>query len=136
MRSYVWPGTGLLKKCTLPNYTLDGYRASMFGIGFEKLLTLAILAAVLIGPDKLPQFAVEAARFLQKIRQMSRDAMAEFKSELGPEFANLDIADLNPKTFIANHLDDIAADTKNIVKGAALDLEKAKEQARIDPDLL
>jgi|ERR1019366_746162 sec-independent protein translocase protein TatB len=108
----------------------------MFGIGFEKLLTLAILAAVLIGPDKLPQFAVDAARFIQKIRNMSREALTELKSELGPEFAHLDIQDLHPKKFIANHLDDIAKDMKNLAEGSAADIAKIKEQARIDPDLL
>ena len=108
----------------------------MFGIGFEKLLTLAILAAVLIGPDRLPQFAVDAAKFLQKIRGMSKEAMTEFKSQLGPEYANLDIQDLNPKTFIANHLEGIATEAENIVKGTSADLAKIKEQTKIDPDLL
>ncbi len=108
----------------------------MFGIGFEKLLVLAILAAVLIGPDKLPQFAVDAAKFLQKVRGFSREAMNEFKSQLGPEYANLDIQDLNPKTFIANHLEGIVKDTESIAKGTASDLAKIKEQTKIDPDLL
>lgn len=108
----------------------------MFGIGFEKLLTLAILAAVLIGPDRLPQFAVDVAKFIQKIRGMSKEAMTEFKSQLGPEYANLDIQDLNPKTFIANHLEGIATDTENIAKGTLADLAKIKEQTKIDPDLL
>ncbi len=108
----------------------------MFGIGFEKLFVLAILAAVLIGPDKLPHFAVEAARFIQKIRNMSREALTELKGELGPEFANLDIQDLHPKRFIANHLDDIANDTKNFIAGSAADIAKIKEEVRIDPDLL
>jgi sec-independent protein translocase protein TatB len=108
----------------------------MFGIGFEKLLTLAILAAVLIGPDKLPQFAVDAAKFIQKMRGLSRDAMTEFKSQLGPEYANMDIKDLNPKTFIANHLDDIAKSTDDIAKSAGSDVAKIKEQTKIDPDLL
>jgi sec-independent protein translocase protein TatB len=108
----------------------------MFGIGFEKLLTLAILAAVLIGPDRLPQFAVDAAKFIQRMRGLSREAMTEFKSQLGPEYANLDIKDLNPKTFIANHLDDIAKDTQDIAKSAGADLSKIKEQTKIDPDLL
>ena len=108
----------------------------MFGIGFEKLLTLAILAAILIGPDKLPQFAVDAARFIQKIRNMSRQVLTELKSELGPEFANLDIQDLHPKKFIAKHLDDIANDIKSLAEGSAADIAKIKEQARIDPELL
>ena len=108
----------------------------MFGIGFEKLLVLAILAAVLIGPDKLPQFAVDAAKLIQRIRGLSREAMTEFKSQLGPEYANMDIQDLNPKTFIAKHLDDIATDTNIIAKSASADLAKIKEQTKIDPDLL
>jgi len=108
----------------------------MFGIGFEKLIALAILGAVLIGPDKLPQFAVDVAKFIQKVRGMSREAMTEFKSQLGPEFADLEIQDLNPKTFLAKHIDDIAADTKNIAKGASADLTKIKEETKIDPDLL
>ncbi len=108
----------------------------MFGIGFEKLLTLAILGAVLVGPDRLPQFAVDVAKFIQKIRGMSKEAMNEFKGQLGPEFANLDIQDLNPKTFIANHLEGIAKDAENIVKGTTADLSKIKEQTKIDPDLL
>ena len=108
----------------------------MFGIGFEKLLTLAILAVVLIGPDKLPKFAVEAARFIQKFRTMSREALNELKSELGPEFANLEIQDLHPKKFIANHLDDIVKDTRNIAEGSMAEVKKIAEQAKIDPDLL
>ncbi len=108
----------------------------MFGIGFEKLLVLAILALVLIGPDKLPQFAVDAAKFLQKVRGYSREAMTELKGSLGPEFANLEIQDLNPKTFLANHLDDIVKDTDSIAKSTAADLAKIKEQTKIDPDLL
>ena len=108
----------------------------MFGIGFEKLLTLAILAAVLIGPDKLPKFAVDAAKLIQRIRGFSKEAMTEFKSQLGPEFAHLEIADLNPKTFINKHLEDVVIETKNIAKGTSADLAKIKEQTMIDPDLL
>ena len=48
----------------------------------------------------------------------------------------MDIQDLNPKTFIAKHLDDIATDTNIIAKSASADLAKIKEQTKIDPDLL
>ena len=105
----------------------------MFGIGFEKLITLAILAAILIGPDKLPQFAVDAAKFIQKIRNLSKDAMT---GQLGPEFADMDVNDLNPKTFISKHLDEISTDTKKIANSANADLKKIKEETKIDPDLL
>jgi len=48
----------------------------------------------------------------------------------------MDLKDLNPKTFIANHLDGIANETENIAKSTAADLAKIKEQTKIDPDLL
>jgi sec-independent protein translocase protein TatB len=108
----------------------------------EKLLTLTVLAAILIGPDKLPQFAVDAARFLQKIRGMSQQAMSEFKGQLGPEFADMEIKDLNPKRFLANHLNDLddldnlAGETKNIAESAVADIRAIVNNSRIDPDLL
>lgn len=108
----------------------------MFGIGFEKLLTLAILAVVLIGPDKLPKFAVDAAKLIQRVRGFSKEAMTELKGQLGPEFANMELEDLNPKTFINKHLEDVVKDTKNIAKATSADLAKIKEQTKIDPDLL
>ena len=64
----------------------------MFGLSVEKVLFLAILGAFLAGPERLPKLAVEAARFIQKMRGLSSRALSEFKEQLGPEFENLDAA--------------------------------------------
>jgi sec-independent protein translocase protein TatB len=108
----------------------------MFGLGIEKILVLAILGLVLLGPDKLPQFAVDAARFIQKVRGFSHQAVNELKDQLGPEFANLELRDLHPKTFLANHLDDIASEGRFIANIALEDLDAVSDQVKIDPDLL
>jgi sec-independent protein translocase protein TatB len=108
----------------------------MFGLSVEKVLFLAILGAFLAGPERLPKFAMEAARFLQKMRGLSSRALSEFKEQLGPEFENLDVTDLNPRRFIAKNLDEIAGSVQRTIEPAAVDIAMNIKPAQIDPDLL
>ena len=108
----------------------------MFGLSVEKVLFLAILGAFLAGPERLPKLAVEAARFIQKMRGLSSRALSEFKEQLGPEFENLDVTDLNPRRFIAKNLDEIAGGVQKTIEPAAADISMAIKPAQIDPDLL
>jgi len=104
----------------------------MFGIGFEKLFVLALLGAFLVGPDRLPKVAADLARFIQKMRALGQQAASELKDQLGPEFANLNAEDLNPKQFIKNNLDEISQSLDPIKN----ELTLPKTETRIDPDLL
>jgi len=108
----------------------------MFGLSVEKVLFLAILGAFLAGPERLPKLAVETARFIQKMRGLSTRALSEFKEQLGPEFENLDITDLNPRRFIAKNLDEIAGSVQRTVEPASADIAMTIKSAQIDPDLL
>lgn len=60
-----------------------------FGLSPLDLLVLAALAATLYGPDRLPQAAAQAARFLATVRTLSRQAQDELREHLGPEVADL-----------------------------------------------
>ena len=75
-----------------------------------------VIAVILFGPEKLPEFARKAARVIKYVRTMAGNAQEQLSKELGPEFADLDVRDLNPKTFIQKHLmddvDPIVADVK------------------------
>lgn len=99
-----------------------------FDFGAGELIGLAILAMVLVGPDKLPQFAVEAAKVVKKLRGLATTATNELKENLGPGFEDLKPADLNPKTFVKKQIE------------SALDEGQPKAKVRpenkIDPDLL
>ena len=39
----------------------------MFGIGGGEFIALLLFAMILIGPDKLPQFSTDSARFIRKV---------------------------------------------------------------------
>ena len=76
----------------------------MFGVGPLELVVIAIVAVLVFGPDRLPEFARTAGRLLRQVRQMVTNAQNDLRNELGPEFADLDLQDLNPKNFVRKHL--------------------------------
>lgn len=83
----------------------------MFDIGTGELLALAVLALLVLGPEKLPQYAAEAARFIRQLRKMANEARTEVTRELGPELEGLDLRDLNPRALVRKHLlDDLDDD--------------------------
>jgi len=75
-----------------------------FDLSLPEIVVLLGLGIVLFGPDKLPQAAANAARFLRQVRAFSDSARQDLRKELGPEFDDLDLADLNPKTFVRKNL--------------------------------
>lgn len=75
-----------------------------FDLSPLEIVVLLGLAVVLFGPDKLPQAAASAARFLRQVRAFGENARADLRNELGPEFDGLDLQDLNPKTFVRKNL--------------------------------
>ncbi|GAB3817600.1 sec-independent translocase [Tessaracoccus terricola] len=94
----------------------------MFGIDAVELVLLIALAVILFGPEKLPQFAKKAARVVVYLRGIANNAQTQLRSELGPEYADLDIKDLNPKAFVAKHM---SAEIQAIEEARA-DLANAK----------
>jgi sec-independent protein translocase protein TatB len=75
-----------------------------FDLSPLEIVVLVGLAIVLFGPDKLPQAAASAARFLRQVRAFGENARSDLRSELGPEFDGLNLEDLNPKTFVRKNL--------------------------------
>jgi sec-independent protein translocase protein TatB len=76
----------------------------MFGIGLPEFAVLAILALLVFGPDRLPEVARQAGRMVRTLRQMAASARSQVADELGPEFADFDLDDLNPRKLVQKHL--------------------------------
>ena len=75
----------------------------MFDVGIGEFAVLAVLALVIFG-DKLPSVAAQAGRTLRQLRTMANSAKDDLRAGLGPEFADFDVADLNPRRFVTKHL--------------------------------
>lgn len=69
-----------------------------------EITALVVLAIIVFGPEKLPELARKAARVLNYLRRIGNDARGQLRKELGDEFADISLADLNPRTFVAKHL--------------------------------
>ena len=79
----------------------------MFGIGIPELLVIALVSAVVLGPEKLPDFARQAGRMVQQVRALGVQARDDLRSELGPEFADLELTDLDPRQLIRRQIADV-----------------------------
>ncbi|MEO9138407.1 MAG: sec-independent translocase [Jatrophihabitans sp.] len=73
----------------------------MFNVGPWELMVLAIVGIVVIGPEKLPGLARDAAQMLRTLRELATGARQQLKDELGPEFADIDLRNLNPRTAVS-----------------------------------
>lgn len=91
----------------------------LLDINGPEFVLLLVLAVILFGPERLPDLARKAARVVRYLRTVAGSAQQQLSKELGPEFENLDLRDLNPKAFVQKHLLDdvepIIADVKSEV---------------------
>lgn len=73
----------------------------MFDIGFGELLLLGIVGLVILGPDKLPQYAAQAARFIRQIRTQVSDARSSIVEAAAIDSDTLrDLKDLDPRRIL------------------------------------
>ena len=89
----------------------------LLDINAPEFMLLLVLAIILFGPERLPDLFRKVARVVQYLRTIAGTAQQQLSKELGPGFEDLDLRDLNPKSFIQKHLLDevepIVADVKS-----------------------
>ncbi len=76
----------------------------MFGIGLPELAVIALVAALFLGPDRLPDLARQAGAVMRKARRLADAARDELREELGPDYADLELRDLDPRTVVRKHI--------------------------------
>ena len=56
---------------------------SVFGISGTELIILAIITFVVIGPERMPEYARQIREFVKTVRRMAFEAKDDFKEALG-----------------------------------------------------
>jgi len=103
----------------------------VFGLSGEKLLILGVLAAMILGPERLPEYARKLAQFVKSLRKMADGAQSQLKDELGDGFEDVDWKKLDPRQY----------DPRRIIREALLEdeqmlgaeLNKPKTAKRLAP---
>ncbi len=78
----------------------------MLGMGWPELMLIGIVAVFVFGPDKLPHLARQAGGFLRTARQMMDNARNDLAGELGEEFRDLSLKDLDPREVVRRNVID------------------------------
>lgn len=70
------------------------------GLGWMEIGAIAVVAILLFGPDRLPALARQAAQFVRTVRQMADNAKSELSRELGDDFKDINLRDLDPRAAV------------------------------------
>ncbi len=81
------------------------------GLTWEKLVLILVIAALLIGPERLPRYAEGLAHLVGRVRDYLRGAKTRVKDELGEDFDDVDWRTLDPRRY----------DPRRIIREALLD---------------
>ena len=70
-----------------------------FGLTFDKLLIIGVIAVFLLGPERLPHYASQLARLVKSLRVMADGAKERMREEMGPDFDDIDWKKLDPRQY-------------------------------------
>ena len=82
----------------------------MLGMGWPELLLIGVVAVFLFGPDKLPHLAKQAGGALRTVRRMIDNARSDLADELGDDFRDLNLRDLDPREMVRRNIFDAMED--------------------------
>ena len=91
-----------------------------FGLTFEKLLVIGFIAVIILGPQRLPEYAAKLAKLIKQFRSFADGAKERLREEMGPEYDDVDWKKLDPRQY----------DPRRIIRSALLDDEPMPVIAR------
>jgi sec-independent protein translocase protein TatB len=78
--------------------------------GWEFVMLL-VIGVIVLGPERLPEYAAKLGRLVRQLKVMARDAQAQLKEQMGPEFEDVDWRQYDPRQY----------DPRRIVREALMD---------------
>jgi sec-independent protein translocase protein TatB len=82
-----------------------------FGLTIEKLLLIGLIAALIVGPERLPRYAEALGALTRRARDWLSSARTRVRDEMGEEFDDVDWRTLDPRQY----------DPRRIIREALLD---------------
>jgi len=112
----------------------------VFGVGLPELAVIIVVGLLVFGPDRLPDYAKQAGRFIRQVRAFSTSTRDDIRRELGPEFADFELTDLDPRRAVRRYIEEAWDETDDgdeaedpAVRAGHRPLERG-ERPPYDPD--
>ena len=71
----------------------------MFGISGSEFLVIILVAVVVVGPQRLPEYTRKLTQMVRQLRVFLDNARSQIAEEVGPEMADLDLSSLDPRQY-------------------------------------
>jgi sec-independent protein translocase protein TatB len=78
--------------------------------GWEFVILL-VVAMLVIGPDRMPEYAAKLAKLVKQVRGLADTARVQLREQMGPDFDDVDWRQYDPRQY----------DPRRIVREALLD---------------
>ena len=83
----------------------------MLDINGWEFVILMVVAVLVIGPERMPEYAAKLAKVVRQVRAMADTAKGQLKEQLGSEFDEVDWKQYDPRQY----------DPRRIVREALMD---------------
>ena len=71
----------------------------MFGINGSEFLIIVLVAVIVVGPQRLPEYTRKLTQMVRQLRVFLDNARSQIAEEVGPEMADLDLSSLDPRQY-------------------------------------
>ncbi|SDS81926.1 sec-independent protein translocase protein TatB [Brevibacterium siliguriense] len=92
----------------------------MFGINGTEMVILVVVALVVIGPKRLPEYAQKLREFVRQMRRMAEGAKDSVRRDFGDDFKDVDWQKLDPRQY----------DPRRIVREALVEEDAAIRESK------
>jgi sec-independent protein translocase protein TatB len=83
----------------------------MFDVNGWELILLIVVGILVLGPERLPEYASKLAGMVRQVRNLATNARSQLKEQMGPEFEDVNWRQFDPRQY----------DPRRIVREALLD---------------
>jgi sec-independent protein translocase protein TatB len=101
---------------------LGSHEVHVFDINGGEFLILLVVAMLVIGPERMPEYAAKLAKLVRQLRDLADAAKVQLREQMGPDFDDIKWEQYDPRQY----------DPRRIVREALMDDGSAEGQPTED----
>ena len=106
----------------------------MFDVGISEIMVIAVVALIVLGPEKLPKTARTLGHLFGRLQRYVSDVKADINRELQlEELKKLQAEVKTAATDFQSSVSSVAEDVQSNVRAVEADLNAAADEAKVEP---